>query len=147
MFHWRSWFLFDLCAHDISTDFSMHKKNKTESIITKHESTLHVCEILAQRWYRRVSLSSAVSVGRHSLLQTLELGDWTDASPTLRQSPQQDKTFMPRIRSKGKGYTCRVGVSRNFCACAYVRCAPDARYIYSSSQNNVYVHRFVERNA
>ena len=55
------------------------------------------CEILAQHWDRRVSLSSAVSVGRRSLLQTLELG-WTDASPTLRQSPQQDKTFMPRIR-------------------------------------------------
>ena len=45
--------------------------------------TLHVCEILAQRWDRRVSLSSAVSVGRRSLLQTLELGDWT---PTLCQS-------------------------------------------------------------
>ena len=112
------------CAHEIYTDFSMHEKNKTESIITKHGSIVHCM-------YRRnsstalvqacLSLSSAVSVGRRSLLQTLQLGDWT---PTLRQSPQRDKTFMPRIRSKGKGYTCSVGVSRNFRACAYVRCAP-----------------------
>ena len=55
------------CAHEIYTDFSMHEKNKTEKT-WKHNYTLHVCEILAQRWDRRVSLSSAVSVGRRSLL-------------------------------------------------------------------------------
>ena len=29
--------------------------------------------------------------------------------------------------AKGKGYTCRVDVSRKFGACAYVKCAPDGR--------------------
>ena len=38
VFHWRSWFLFDLCTHDISTDFSMNDKNKTDMEV----STLHV---------------------------------------------------------------------------------------------------------
>ena len=104
--------------------------------------TLHVCEILAQRWDRRVSLSSGVPVGRCSLLQTLQLGDWT---PTLRQSPQRDKTFMPRIRSKSKGYTytCRVGVSRNFRACAYVRCAPARPDIHIHTASRTYVDLFV----
>ena len=31
-------------------------------------------------------------------------------------------------KAKGEGYKCRVGVSRNFSACAYVKCAPDGRY-------------------
>ena len=53
-----------------------------------------------------------------------------ETSPTFRQSSQRDKTPQCRIRSKGKGYTCRVGVSRKFGACAYVRCAPARRYIY-----------------
>ena len=75
----------------------MHEEKKE----SKHGSTLHVCEVLAQRWDRRVSLSSAVSVGRRSLLQTPELGAWTDASPTLCQSPQRDKTFMFAQRAKG----------------------------------------------
>ena len=50
MFHWRSWFLFDLCTRDVSTDFcNEREKNKTDMEV----STLHVCEILAQRWDRR----------------------------------------------------------------------------------------------
>ena len=92
---------------------------------------MHVCEIQAGLGQACLFLFGGLC--RQTLpplnYMYLELGVWTDASPTLRQSPQQDKMFVlpsHRIRSKGKGYTCRVGISRNFRTCAYalyVRCA------------------------
>ena len=54
----------------------------------------------------------------------LELGVWTHASATLRQSHAADRAFDFAQRAK---YTCRVGVARKFRACAYVRCEPVRR--------------------
>ena len=64
----------------------------------KLHQNMHACEILAQRRDRRVSLSSAISVGRRSsfevhVSQYLELGVWTHASATLRQSHAADRAF------------------------------------------------------
>ena len=102
MFHWRSWFLFVLCAHDISTDFSMHEKNKTES---KHG--------------KYIACMRDSSTARRQ----------TDASPPSHSSPVFTVTAKPWNSFKGQRvHMLRVGVSRNFRACAYVRCAPAETY-------------------
>ena len=49
-------------------NFSMHEKNRTESIITQrgkyiHCISMHVCEILVQRWDRRLGVSLSSSFG------------------------------------------------------------------------------------
>ena len=99
MFHWRSWFLFDLCAPEIYTDFSMHEKNKTESIITKHGSILYIACMRDS--------STALGQACFSLFggfcrQTLPPSNsraWRLDSHSLPVSIAS----MPRIRSKGKG--------------------------------------------
>ena len=103
----------------------MHEKKKTESERAKY--TEYACEVLAQRRGRRVSLSSALSVGRRSLLRTtwyLELCAWTHASPvsTAREDVHAaDFAFDFAQRAKGT-HAAYIGVSRNFRACAYGRC-------------------------
>ena len=133
MFHWRSWFLFVLCAHDISTDLlifpCMRKRKPNQNM--RSTLNMHACEVLAQRRGRRVSLSSAISVGRRSLLRTTcisrsalghtRLPLFASLHNKRRRSCRRSSL---RFRSKGKGYICRVGVSRNFRACAYGRVTP-----------------------
>ena len=72
----------------------------------------------AERWNRRVSLFGGLCS------QT--------ASPLL-------PLHLVSSMAKGEGYKCRVGVSRNFRACAYVRCAPARRYIYI----NIYIYMYI----
>ena len=49
-------------------------------------------------------------------------------SPVSTTRPDAMMPPSPRIRSKGKGDTCRVSVSRKCRACAYVKCAPSHYY-------------------
>ena len=53
----------------------------------------------------------------------IELSARLDASPALGRLHGLSSTPLVSSYSKGhgKGYKCRVGVSRNFRACAYVR--------------------------
>ena len=86
--------------------FSMHENNRVDYNRT-WKVYMHVCEIhgdsstaLGQA-PRRVSLSSAVSVGRRCFVCISSVGAWTDVSPTLRRSPQRDKTHDAAEPSKG----------------------------------------------
>ena len=103
------------------------------------QSTLnmHACEILAQRRGRRVSLSLAISVGRHFLLRSTCISSSAFGHTRLplfaslhSKKRHSCRRSSLRFRSKGKRYTCRIGISRNFRACAYGRCAPAETYIY-----------------
>ena len=73
-------------------NFSMHAKNRTVSIIYIVYAFMRDSSTALGQVPRRVSLSSAVSVGRRCFLCISTVGAWTDVSPTLRQSPQRDKT-------------------------------------------------------
>ena len=127
VFYWRSWFLFiDNYVHMTYPDllhFSMHAQN-VECIYIVYACMRDSSTALGQA-SRRVSLSSEVSVGKRCFLCI------SHSSPV--STTRQDAMMLPspRIRSKGKGCnTCRVGISRKFRACAYVKCAPNVRHIH-----------------
>ena len=104
MFHWRSWFLFDLRAHDISTDLffflSIHEKKKTSS-----EYTEYACMRDSSTAPGQACLSLFGDLCRQTLPPSkymyLELGVWTHASATLRQSHAADRAFDFAQRAKG----------------------------------------------
>ena len=93
MFYWRVALSYVHTTYPDLLIFSMHENNRTESIITERGKYMQVCEILVYTALgqepRRVSVSSAVSVGRRCFLCILSVGLWTDVSPTLRRSPQR----------------------------------------------------------
>ena len=107
----------------------IHEKKKTSS-----EYTEYACMRDSSTAPGQACLSLFGDLCRQTLPPSkymyLELGVWTHASATLRQSHAADRAFDFAQRAKGQGiYTCRVGVSRKFRACAYVRCEPVRRTI------------------
>ena len=89
-------------------NFSMHEKNRTESIITQrgkyiHCISMHVCEILVQRWDRRlgVSLSSLLPMYLERRRLDGRVSHCLPVSTTRRDAMMP---LSPRVRSKGQGY-------------------------------------------
>ena len=75
----------------------------------------------------------------------LELGALTDASPTLRQSPQQEKTFMPPLEPsnslKGQRVHCTV-YTYTCILCAYAYAA----YYWASQPSRTTGTKFLFNN-
>ena len=100
--------------------FSIHEKKKTSS-----EYTEYACMRDSSTAPGQACLSLFGDLCRQTLppskyIHVSRARRWTHASATLRQSHAADRAF-----DFAKGiYKCRVGVSRKFRACAYVRCAP-----------------------
>ena len=127
VFHLRRCFLFILCAHNISTD-----------MLIQTESSLYYTCIARNREYIVIFMhvwSTAPGQACLSLFggvcsQMLPPSNYfyIHLSARLDASPAFGCLNGLAYIAKGKGYKCRIGVSRNFRACAYVRCAPARRY-------------------
>ena len=127
-------FPFILCAHNISSYRLVDCFHARETKRNLIHAGLHVDlyqEIESTYACMEHSAGTGASLFGVLCSQTPPPSNYVyiELSGRLDASPPRPLLYS-RI-SKGEGYKCRVGVSRNVRACAYVRCAP-VRRIYET---------------